>query len=60
MVNYEKLLKKYMAHVLQVEGCDFLWAVQTSKKGRHPTEIIFTKEEAAALNKLAPIREDEE
>ena len=57
MINYETLLKKYMAHVVDVEGSDFLYAVKTDMEEVGYSEQAFTKEEIAELQRLRPINQ---
>ena len=48
-MDYEQLLKKYIAHVLDCEGTDFLFCVNSG--GACDQE--FTQEEIEALEKMS-------
>jgi hypothetical protein len=50
-----QLLKKYMKHVLDCEGVDFVYRI-----GEHPSKVKFSEEEAELLRKLSNEIEDEE
>lgn len=48
MTDYKTLLKEYMEHVLDCEGCDF-----TDHVGRYMNDVSFTEEEKFALYKIS-------
>ena len=58
MIDYENLLKKYMAHVVDVEGSDFLFGIKTNEQEVGYSEQVFTEEELSALQRLRPINQD--
>lgn len=47
-VNYETLLEKYIKHVSEAEGVDFIDRVNTG----YASDVIFTPEEVEVLNEL--------
>ena len=47
-VDYHKLLKKYMAHVIDMEGWDFIENLGDAK-----SDQVFTGEEAKVLQKMS-------
>lgn len=48
MVDHQKLLKKYLHHVQNCEGCDYVDTYQ-----RHISDAEFTDEEWAELKKIS-------
>lgn len=48
-MDYEELLKKYMQHVLDCEGTDFVWQLNSGG----PCDVEFTAEEVEILEKLS-------
>lgn len=53
-MNYEELLKKYMKHVIDVEGWDFLQDLNS-----HATSVCFTEEEVTMLQTFSDEVSDE-
>jgi len=47
-VNYKELLKKYMIHVLEEEGVDFVFSVNTNM-----AVPVFTEEEVKVLENIS-------
>ena len=52
-MNHRELLRKYIRHVMDYEGVDFIDQI-----GYHPSEVVFTPEEEKELN-LLRLLEDE-
>lgn len=51
-MDYKSLLVKYIAHLHDVEGADFI------DTGRH-SDVVFTEDEVAALRDCAKLAGDE-
>lgn len=47
-MEYKELLRKYMAHVLEREGCDYLDQIHWNRDS-----VTFTEEEIAELERVS-------
>lgn len=48
-MNYQELLKKYIAYIVQCEGIDYIDPIEY----RYQSEVKFSDEEWSELEKLA-------
>lgn len=51
MTDYQNLLKKYIQHILECEGFDFLAHASTESSGQHT--VVFTEWELNELNRIS-------
>lgn len=47
-MDYRELLKKYMAHILEREGCDYL-----GQMGMNRDSVVFSDDEMEQLERLS-------